>query len=253
MSENRFSTKIAKLLAIIFWLSLWQFAHTYVGEVILLPSPLNVIKKLYTMLFESQFWSAVMGSLARITIGFISACIVGIIISILAYRFKLIKILIEPLMMIIKAIPVVSFVILALVWINSKNISVFISFLMVVPIIYTNVLKGLETMDKELLEMAAIFKVSNIKKALYIYIPSVMPFFVSGISIGIGFCWKSGIAAEVIGLPSNSIGENLYNAKIFLDTTSLFAWTAAMIIISIIYEKVIIKLIESVSHRIERL
>lgn len=253
MSENRFSTKIAKLLAIIFWLSLWQFAHTYVGEVILLPSPVNVIEKLYTMLFESQFWSAVMGSLARITIGFISACIVGIIISVLAYSFKLIKILIEPLMMIIKAIPVVSFVILALVWINSKNISVFISFLMVVPIIYTNVLKGLETMDEELLEMAAIFKVSNIKKALYIYIPSVMPFFVSGISIGIGFCWKSGIAAEVIGLPSNSIGENLYNAKIFLDTTSLFAWTAAMIIISIIYEKVIIKLIESVSHRIERL
>lgn len=253
MSENRFSIKIAKLLAIIFWLSLWQFAHTYVGEVILLPSPVNVIEKLYTMLFESQFWSAVMGSLARITIGFISACIVGIIISVLAYSFKLIKILIEPLMMIIKAIPVVSFVILALVWINSKNISVFISFLMVVPIIYTNVLKGLETMDEELLEMAAIFKVSNIKKVLYIYIPSVMPFFVSGISIGIGFCWKSGIAAEVIGLPSNSIGENLYNAKIFLDTTSLFAWTAAMIIISIIYEKVIIKLIESISHRIERL
>lgn len=253
MSENRFSIKIAKLLAIIFWLSLWQFAHTYVGEVILLPSPVNVIEKLYTMLFESQFWSAVMGSLARITIGFISACIVGIIISVLAYSFKLIKILIEPLMMIIKAIPVVSFVILALVWINSKNISVFISFLMVVPIIYTNVLKGLETMDEELLEMADIFKVSNIKKVLYIYIPSVMPFFVSGISIGIGFCWKSGIAAEVIGLPSNSIGENLYNAKIFLDTTSLFAWTAAMIIISIIYEKVIIKLIESISHRIERL
>ncbi len=253
MSENRFSTKIAKLLAIIFWLSLWQFAHTYVGEAILLPSPLNVIQKLYTMLFESQFWSAVFGSLARITIGFISACIVGGIISALAYRFKLIKILIEPLMMIIKAIPVVSFVILALVWINSKNISVFISFLMVVPIIYTNVLKGLENMDKELLEMAAIFKVSNIKKVLYIYIPSVMPFFVSGISIGIGFCWKSGIAAEVIGLPSNSIGENLYNAKIFLDTTSLFAWTTAMIIISIIYEKIIIKLIESVSNRIERL
>ena len=124
---------------------------------------------------------------------------------------------------------------------------------MVVPIIYTNVLKGLENMDKELLEMAAIFKVSNIKKVLYIYIPSVMPFFVSGISIGIGFCWKSGIAAEVIGLPSNSIGENLYNAKIFLDTTSLFAWTTAMIIISIIYEKIIIKLIESVSNRIERL
>lgn len=253
MSKNRFSTKIAKLLAIIFWLSLWQFAHTYVGEAILLPSPLNVIQKLYTMLFESQFWSAVMGSLARITIGFISACIVGIIISVLAYSFKLIKILIEPLMMIIKAIPVVSFVILALVWINSKNISIFISFLMVVPIIYTNVLKGLESMDEELLEMATIFKVSNIKKVLYIYIPSVMPFFVSGISIGIGFCWKSGIAAEVIGLPSNSIGENLYNAKIFLDTTSLFAWTTAMIIISIIYEKIIIKLIESISHRIERL
>lgn len=253
MSENRFSTKIAKLLAIIFWLSLWQFAHTYVGEAILLPSPLNVIQKLYTMLFESQFWSAVFGSLGRITIGFISACIVGVIISALSYRFKLIKILIEPLMMIIKAIPVVSFVILALVWINSKNISIFISFLMVVPIIYTNVLKGLENMDKELLEMTAIFKVSNIKKVLYIYIPSVMPFFVSGISIGIGFCWKSGIAAEVIGLPSNSIGENLYNAKIFLDTTSLFAWTTAMIIISIIYEKIIIKLIESVSHRIERL
>lgn len=253
MSENRFSIKTAKLLAIIFWLSLWQFAHTYIGESILLPSPVNVIVKLYTMLFETQFWSAVMGSLARITIGFISACIIGIIFSILAYSFKLIKILIEPIMMIVKAIPVVSFVILALVWINSENISVFISFLMVVPIIYTNISKGLENMDEEVLEMAEIFKVSTIKKAIYIYTPSVLPFFISGVSIGIGFCWKSGIAAEIIGLPSNSIGENLYNAKIFLDTTSLFAWTSAMIIISIFYEKIILYIIMRVSQYIERL
>ena len=153
----------------------------------------------------------------------------------------------------VKSIPVASFVILALVWIRTENLSVFISFLMVLPIIYTNTLSGLVATDRELLEMAKVFRISRLKKALYIYSPLVMPFFLSGASIGIAFCWKSGIAAEVIGLPGNSIGENLYRSKILLDTAGLFAWTITMIIISVIYEKTIIGIIKAVSRKIERI
>ncbi|MGL5257593.1 MAG: ABC transporter permease [Proteocatella sp.] len=251
LKPKKIRINIKKLSAVLFWVSLWQLMHIYIGKSILLPSPSNVFSRIFTMIFEANFWSAVSGSIGRITVGFILACLFGVLISAFSYRFKIIKLLVEPFIMTIKAVPVASFVILALVWIKSSNLSTFISFIMVLPIIYTNVTKGLENMDQDILEMTELFKIGSLKKIIYIYIPMIMPFFLSGVSIGIGFCWKSGIAAEVIGLPKNSIGENLYNAKIFLDTTELFAWTFTIIIISVIYEKIIVYLIEKLCKKIE--
>ena len=92
--------------------------------------------------------------------------------------------------------------------------------------------------------MAQIFSVKWYKKFKYIYIPEIMPFFISACSVGIGFCLKSGIAAEVIGIPTGSIGEKMYIAKLWLNTNELFAWTLVIIIISIMFEKLFVRLIE---------
>jgi NitT/TauT family transport system permease protein len=152
-------------------------------------------------------------------------------------------------MKVLKSIPVASFIILALVWINSKNLSILISFLMVVPIIYINVAQGLSSADPKLLEMAQVFGLGRIKKAYAIYIPAAIPHFISAVSIGLGFCWKSGIAAEVIGQTYGSIGGRLYEAKLFLMTNELFAWTIVIVIISILFEKSIMWMIQLIQHR----
>lgn len=209
----------------------------WLGQEILLASPVSVLKKLSELLFTADFWQSIGFSFGRIVLGFGIAVVLGIFMGITAYRSRVAEILINPLMSVIKATPVASFIILCLIWIPSRNLSVFISFLMVLPVIYTNLLEGLGQTDRKLLQMADIFRVSRGKKVFYIYFSQVLPYFITACRLSLGMCWKAGIAAEVIGVPSGSMGEKLYNAKIYLNTPDLFAWTIVIIIISVVFEK----------------
>jgi NitT/TauT family transport system permease protein len=142
---------------------------------------------------------------------------------------------------VIKSVPVASFIILCLIWLSSKSLSIFIGFLMVLPIVYTNMLHGIKSTDTKLLEMATLFRVGWGKKLKYIYLPHLKPYILSACSVSIGLAWKAGIAAEVIGIPDGSIGERLYEAKVYLSTADLFAWTAVIVVISVIFEKVFLR------------
>ena len=136
---------------------------------------------------------------------------------------------------------------------SSGNLSVLMSFLMVFPVIYTNVLDGISQTDRGLLEMAEVFGIPFGRRLRTIYVSQVLPYFRTGCSLALGLCWKAGVAAEVIGIPQNSIGENLYNAKIYLDTPALFAWTLVIICISVLFEKGFLRAVECLVQRLERL
>jgi len=124
---------------------------------------------------------------------------------------------------------------------------------MVMPVIYTNVLNGIRNTDTKLLEMADVFGIPARRRIMYIYVSQILPFFQSACLVGLGLCWKAGIAAEVIGIPGGSIGERLYMAKIYFTTPDLFAWTLTIIIISVVFEKLFMLLIRFLIRRIERL
>ena len=163
-----------RILAVLFWIAIWQFASMYLKQEILLASPVSVIQKLFELIFSRNFWYSVGFSFVRIVTGFLLAVFQGIFLAILAYWSKTVEILIAPVIAVVKSTSVASFIILCLIWIPSRNLSVFISFLM------------------------------------------VLPYFLSACRLSLGMCWKAGVAAEVIGVPSGSIGEKLYNAKIYL-------------------------------------
>lgn len=234
-----------KLAVLCFWLLVWEVMSQWVGNDILLASPLLVAKAFINLIRTFDFWQTILFSSLRIISGFLLALLIGTLLAAASYRYRIIKELISPLMKIIKAMPVASFIILALVWIKAKNLSVLISFLMVVPVIYANVMQGLKAADEKLLEMAKVFHMGCWKKLRAIYIPSVIPHFISAVSVGMGFCWKAGIAAEVIGIPTGSIGERLYEAKLYLMTKELFAWTIVIILISVLFEKAVMMLLHS--------
>ena len=63
-------------------------------------------------------------------------------------------------------------------------------------------------------------------------------------------CIRDRIAAEIIGIPKGSIGENLYNAKIYLETPDLFAWTFVIIAVSVLFEKIFQWLLSLLAHRL---
>ncbi len=239
MQVNKKDNKKEKMpiWVILLWIALWQFFSVLVDEQILLASPLSVFKKLVSLVCELYFWQSILFSLFRLSFGFILAVVVGILFSFISHKSKIFKQIISPFILISKSVPVASIIILILIWISSDNLSIIISFIMVMPIVYTNMLSGINNLNTQLYEMAKLFKIKNVAKLRYIIIPQIMPFLESACIVGLGLCFKAGIAAEVIGLPENSIGENLYEAKIFLDTPSLFAWTIVIIIVSLIFEK----------------
>ncbi|MBQ9767076.1 MAG: ATP-binding cassette domain-containing protein [Lachnospiraceae bacterium] len=239
--------------AVMFWILAWQLLVFWLdkksgmpGGNILVASPLETVKTLFALVQTAAFWKAVGYSFIKIASGFFLAVAAGMCCAVVASVSGLVRTLLNPILRLIKAVPVASFIILALFWLSSsKNLSVLISFLMVLPVIYTNVLQGIESTDRELLEMANVFRISFGKRMRYIYLPAVLPYFVSACSVGLGFCFKSGIAAEIIGLPANSIGEQLYEAKLYLLTEELFAWTAVIVLVSVVFEKAVMLLVKA--------
>jgi NitT/TauT family transport system permease protein len=236
--------------AVLFWLAIWQLGSMAVDQEILLVSPLNAFRTLIELLGERSFYAATFGSLLRILIGFLLGFFLGILFSAFAKIARPVRILFEPLMAAIKATPVASFVILSLIWISSTNLSIFMSLLIVLPAVYQNVLDGLDRADKKLLEMADVFGLAFGGRVRAIYAPAAFPYLLTAAKLSLGMCWKAGIAAEVIAQPKNSIGTALQRAKVFFSTPELFAWTLAIIVISVLFEKAAVLLINRLSRRL---
>lgn len=243
--------KAKAVLVVAFWLLVWHLASLAIGEEILLVSPLTVVRRLVSLAATAEFWYSLAHSLARIAIGFLLAVAAGVVLAVCAYRSGTVRILLDPLVKTIKAIPVASFIILLLIWIPSRNLSVATSFLMCWPIVYRTTLEGLDDTDPRLLEMAAVFRIPQRKRIVSIYLSQVLPFLSSAVSLSLGLAWKSGIAAEVIGLPDHTLGDHLYQAKTYLDTPDLFAYTLAIVLASFLCERVVMHLLHRMAEKLE--
>ena len=225
--------------ALLFWGALWWIASLIVDKEVLLPSPAAVIRVFTVLLQSGDFWLSILLSLLRILLGYFCGCILGVLTAALCFRSALADTLVAPLLSVIRAAPVASFIILALVWIERGLVPAFIAFLMVLPIIAGNVQTALRHVDKELLEVAALYRFDFLKTIRYVYLPAVRPYFRSGARTSLGLAWKAGVAAEVLCSLSASIGGNIYESKLYLETDALFAWTLTVILISILIEKLL--------------
>ncbi len=243
---------IKYLFSIVVWLLIWQIAARKIGMELFLPAPQKVLEVLWTQLLVSgEFWNSIGFSLIQIGSGFLMGTIAGILLAVLSYVLESVEIFIWFPLKTIQSIPVASFVILVLLWIPASGLSIIIPFLMVLPILYTHTLTALKETDKKLLEMAQLFQIKKRKKIRFIYIPAILPHVLSACSLAMGLAWKSGIAAEIIGLVQGSIGNQLYQAKIYLMTPELFAWTLVIIFLSMGCEQVMRLLTHLVLKRSE--
>jgi NitT/TauT family transport system permease protein len=229
-----------RILVAAIWIAVWYLAWGIVQQEILIASPGEVLLRLWRLGSTGDFWVSTLSSLLRIVAGFLLAVAVGCALAVLCRLSSFAYDLFYPVIRIIRATPVASFIILALIWLNTGSVPVFASFLMVFPIVWENVYRGIHSADKNLLAMAKVFRLTKGSVARNVYIPSVMPYFIAACNIGIGMAWKAGIAAEILGVPLHSIGTELYRAKIYLETVDVFAWTAVVIALSVVIEKVFI-------------
>lgn len=234
---------LKKIIIVLFWLLVWQLVCLKMNNPILLVGPAETIRVFSGQLFTLSFWQAAGFSFGRICLGFFLAFFAGLATGALSCRFRLAGDLLDLPIQLMKATPVASFVILALIWTGSRNLSVLISFAVVYPMIHISTQAGLSSADPKLLQMASVFRVSARKRFFYIYRPALFPYLISSCKTALALAFKSGIAAEVIGVPSGSVGEGLYQAKIYLDTASLFSWTLTIILLSILFEKILLRLL----------
>ena len=221
-----------------FWILVWELAARWYDNSLILASPSRTAATLAALPMDPAFRLAIASSSARIVTGFAGALVFGVFFAFLASRSSWLAALLDPPLHLIRSTPIASVTILILLWVGSRNLSVIVSFISVVPIVYLNTLAGIRSLDPKLREMATVFRLPFGKRLRYILLSTVFPYFRAAVSAGLGFCWKSGVAAEVIGIPSNSIGEKLYLAKIYLSTGELFAWTAVVILLSYLFERI---------------
>ena len=239
--------------SILFWLIVWQIISVCVNSKILLVSPIDTVCRLWELLPSWDFWSSILFSMLRILLGFLLGLVLGTTLAVLSGKFSIIRTLFSPLISAMKSIPVASFTILALFWVGSENLSVLVSILICVPIVCSNMLEGIDNLDKNLDEMAKVFKIPAGRRFAGVYLSQLLPYFRSASRLAIGLSWKSGVAAEVIGIPDGSIGEKLFMSKIYLETEDLFAWTLVVILLSFLCEKLFIFAVKLVQKRVEKM
>lgn len=233
-------TKVLKnLIVFAFWLGLWWLLALAVDSPLLLPSPPTVLKRLCALVASARFWAITAASLGRILAGALSALLLGSALAVVTSRSRLLHALFSPLITVIKSTPVASFIILVLIWVGRDILPSVIVLLMALPVVWANVSEGIACADPLLLEMAAVFRFSRWKLFRRVYVPSVMPHFLSACRSCLGLAWKAGVAAEILTVPSVSIGKMIYESKLYLETVDLFAWTLVVILCSLVIEKVL--------------
>lgn len=242
--------KLLKFLTVIaFWVIVWLLLSKRIGNELLFPSPTAVTAKLKALLFTKDFWMITATSLLRILYGIVISLLIGTSVAIITSVSPLLRSLIAPIMNAAKAVPVACFIILTLLWLDTEDVPVFITVLIVTPILWANVSQGIISTDKKLCEVAQVFKFSDWKKIKTLYIPSVFPYFIAACKSALGMAWKAGIAAEVLALPQSSIGREIYYSKLLLDSETLFAWTLVIIVLSFTIEKLLVIALEFISRK----
>ena len=248
MEEQRSRKYILKMTWIVlFWLILWEAADRIIDNRIILSGPVHIVQALVRHMTETDFWVICAASFLRITAGFLLSFLAGFFLAVLSHRFRLLQDFISPIMMTLKVVPMISFVIMLLIWVGNQALTVYLSFLIVLPLIYTSTLSGLNAVDQNLLEISREYGFSRWYRFLYVYRPAFMPFVLSSCQVSLGMSWKSGIMAEVIGTPRPSIGREMYAAKTYLQTADLFAWTIVVIILSLLFEKAFLWLMKKLN------
>lgn len=236
--------KVARAcVALLFWIGVWWLAAVAIGKAVILPTPLSVIGALWAMLGTGEFYLTCLRSIGGIFSGLILGIVAGTLLAVITCALKPLDVLLSPAVDVVKATPVASVIIVLLFVMTKSVVPMLAAALMVIPILFMNIRRGIASASKDKLEVAKIYNFTAKKRLKYVYLPSVIPYFSAGCKSALGLAWKAGIAAEVICTPKSTIGTMLYNSKVYLESENLFAWTIVVIILSVIIEKLLIWLL----------
>ena len=218
------------------------------GLLIPVPTPVDTVAALIRLGGTGRFWLAAAASAARICVGFLLAVLLGTVCAAASERWTLFRIASEPLLRLVRTVPVAVVTILVFLWLPRQRIPTFISFLTVFPIVWSNVAQGIRRADQGLVEMARVFGMGRREILRRIILPGVRPYFAAAVATGLGFAWKSGVAAEIICRTELSLGSMLWSSKTAVAYDEVFALTLVILLWSVALESVARRLLKGGGH-----
>lgn len=239
MRISSINKRYISLASVICMLVVWKILSLHLKSDFVLPSPEKTLVTTLTLFGNSGFLATVGTTILRGLAGFIISGILGIATGIITGINPNINAFLQPILVTIRSIPVISIILLALIWFHPGAVPVFIGMLTMFPFITTNVSDGIRSIDSELVVMATFYKVSRRRIIREVYIPAIMPFIVSGASSALGIGWRAIIIGEVLSQPEYGIGTMMQTAQTFLNVDAVIAWTIIAVLISFIFEKMI--------------
>ena len=248
------------ILALAFWLFVWFLVSSRIESDLIFPSPEAVFRELRLLMtnrsesllrygVQANFWLITAISLLRVLWGVLVSIILGTVLAYLTSVSRILNTLITPALSAIKATPVASFIILAMLWFEKTDLPVFITALIVIPIVWANVSEGIRSVDPGLRQVAEIYRFSFLKKLFRLYVPSVAPYFLAACQSSLGMAWKAGVAAEILAVPENAIGAEIFMSKQYMYPETLFAWSLVVIVLSLIIEKLFVFFLKRIGRR----
>lgn len=237
MKKNRIF--LAYFLSVVSLFLIWIIIAGIINAPLILPGPFEVLKQMGFMLVNKTFWGSFAFTFLRIIISFVISVILGTGLGIVCGLWDFAKKFFEIPLSIVRATPVIAFILIALFWCKSGTVPVFVSVLMTLPIMVTSVVNGFSKPDAQLMAMAKVYNFTKKQVFKQIQLPSVIPFFFNGLINCFGLTWKVVVAGEVLSLPVKGIGTMLQRAQVHLETSTVIAVTIILVLFSFILEKLL--------------
>lgn len=234
---KRFMQNNSALLSFIFFLLVWEGVALHVNNSLLFPKVEEVVISLKNLLIDKSFIYILWNSLSRFFISILISLFFSIILAVLSFRYEIVRYLITPFIVFLRAIPTIAIIILVLIWSSVERVPIVVGILILFPILYEGIIGGIKGVDKNLIKMSKVFKVSNTRIVKDIFIPSVYFSISSNIPSYMGLTFKVIIAGEVLSQESLSIGGEIFINKIYLESSNIFAWIIVVIVLNYLLEK----------------
>jgi len=237
--NNQSNEKKHIIISTIILLVAWAVSAYVVDMELKLPSPLRTIEAILTIVQSKWFWQSVAATIIRLIQVFALSMLGGMSLGFIAGFFPVIDHLLKPIILLVRSTPTVVVILLAFIWIGQEKSPVLVGFMVIFPIVYSNILSGLRNVDEKLVEMGHLYKFDAQKMIRHIYIPSIEPYVRAAMSSAIGLNMKIMIAAEVICQPRFGVGTQLQQERMLANIPELIAWGIIAIVLVAVIEKLV--------------
>ena len=233
-------------VAVVF--ALWFLLYFVVADAYLIPSPVEVIKASFLNFASSEFYLHLLNTLKRVLLALLISFVLGVTLAIFSSLNAKFEGVMLTIISILRSLPVFAVLLIILVFVLRTNVPVVVCVLSLFPIVYSQTLTYLSTIDPKQKQMLKLYKVPLKKQITSVYLKGYLPLFLKQLGESFSFALKLIVSAEILASVYKSICGDMSAAYDATNVTALFSLTLIICLLGVVVE-LIGKLISSKMER----